>query len=308
MRASIESQVEASYMKIRPLRETNSQYKYINPLLACIIPNSKEFFASSPLESKVNDLITQEEDGGKVKSVAMYYRDLTFGRWVGINEADKYDPASMLKVVIMIAFYKRAENDPKVLDQKILYTKKLADTIQDVQFQTPSVLKIGENYTVGKLIEAMIVESDNGAKNALLTNIDTKSLDETYSDLGISQNPDNVHENYTISSKTYSLFFRILYNATYLSREMSEKALELLSKAVYNDGIVSGVSKGISVSQKFGEHVDAGSEGMTYELHDCGIVYKPNKPYLLCVMTKGIELEVLTKTIRDISKLIYEEN
>ena len=309
MRTLLEKQVEASFLKIHPVYEKNSPYKYINPLLACSVPNSKEFFASSPLEKKVNDLIAKEKDGGQVKSVAMYYRDLAYGRWVGINETDKYDPASMLKVVIMIAYYKQAENDPNILDKYIVYTKKLADTIHDVQFQTPSVLKVGESYTIAQLVKAMIVDSDNGAKNALLANIDEKSLDETYSDLGITENPDNVPGSYTISSKTYSLFFRILYNATYLSREMSEKALGLLSKAAYKDGIVAGIPKGVSVSQKFGEHVDSSdTEGITYELHDCGIVYKPDKPYLLCVMTKGTVLESLTKTIQDISKLIYIEN
>jgi len=305
---SLSRQVENAYLRIRPLRQNDSEYKYINPLLACIIPNSKEFFTNLSLENKVKKLIDQEDLTGKINSVSVYYRDLVYGRWIGIDENEKYDPASMLKVVIMMAFYKQAEGEPEVLNKTVTYTSDVADEISVVPLQTPSHLKIGGKYTIEKLIEAMIVDSDNGAKNALLHNINERSLSETYSDLGID-NPDDSRGNYTISSKSYSLFLRILYNATYLDKSMSEKALGILVRAKYKDGIAAGISPSVLVAQKFGEHIES-SDGMdnVYELHDCGIVYKPEKPYLLCVMTKGTDLSVLTKTIQDISRLIFNDS
>ncbi len=300
----MKGQVEAAYRQIRPIREKNSAYQYINPLLACSIPNSKEFFTNLPLESKIKNLIEEEKASGKIDSVSVYYRDLVYGRWVGIDENQKYDPASMLKVVIMMAFYKQAEQDPDILNKYISYTPDVDDEISAVPLQAPSSLKVGGRYTIEKLIEAMIIDSDNGAKNALLLNVDERSLSETYTDLGI-ENPDDIKGSYIISAKSYSLFFRILYNATYLNKELSEKALGVLARAKYQEGIIAGVPSSVLVAQKFGEHIESNDRAIVYELHNCGIVYKPEKPYLLCVMTKGEDLSLLTKVIQNISRTIY---
>ena len=43
------------------------------------------------------------------------------------------------------------------------------------------------------------------------------------------------------------------------------------------------------------------------ELHDCGIIYYPNHPYFLCVMTKGADFPVLAGVIREVSQTAWEE-
>jgi hypothetical protein len=42
------------------------------------------------------------------------------------------------------------------------------------------------------------------------------------------------------------------------------------------------------------------------QLHDCGIVYFPNHPYIVCLMTRGYDWNVLEKTLKDISKIIFD--
>jgi len=42
------------------------------------------------------------------------------------------------------------------------------------------------------------------------------------------------------------------------------------------------------------------------QLHDCGIVYYPQRPYVICVMTKGRDLDVLKNVIKGISEIVYE--
>src|SRR6185436_5295057 len=87
--------------------------------------------------------------------------------------------------------------------------------------------------------------------------------------------------------QNYSHLFRALYNGTYLSHDASEKALELLSRTKFSDGIVAGVPKETTVSHKFGERTLSLNTSSINELHDCGIVYYPGHPYFLCIMTKG---------------------
>jgi len=107
-----------------------------------------------------------------------------------------------------------------------------------------------------------------------------------------------------MSVKDYSSFFRILYNASYLSKEMSSKALKLLTQVNFNKGLVAGLPKGVKIAHKFGERGYALND--IKQLHDCGIVYHPRKTYLICVMTKGNKIEDLEYIIQKISKFIYQ--
>jgi hypothetical protein len=64
------------------------------------------------------------------------------------------------------------------------------------------------------------------------------------------------------------------------------------------------------VSHKFGQYgvTDQQSpSGQDWEFHDCGIVYYPNHPYHLCVMTKGPDLNALKKMVKGISQITYQE-
>jgi beta-lactamase class A len=162
-------------------------------------------------------------------------------------------------------------------------------------------LKKGDKKTIAEIVEYMIKYSDNNAVYILGKNIDKNILLNTYRDLGI-EFPSL--PSYTISVRTYSSFYRILYNATYLSKEYSEKALKLLSELEFRDGLVAGVPEDVKVSHKFGErNLGDGKK----QIHDCGIVYYSKTPYLLCIMTRGKENNELVRAVAKISKIVFDE-
>ena len=113
----------------------------------------------------------------------------------------------------------------------------------------------------------------------------------------------------TLTAREYARFFRLLYNATYLDEDLSEKALSLLSQSTYKRGLVAGVKKDLPVAHKFGlhTHINPAGEVIGRQLHDCGIIYDDD-PYILCVMTKSntVNLQDLEQVISSISKRIYE--
>lgn len=109
-----------------------------------------------------------------------------------------------------------------------------------------------------------------------------------YEDIGLFDQADEVHN--IMSVTEYTSCFRILFNSSYLSRERSELALRYLALPDFTLGINKGVPPDITVAQKYGEHAYLDVK----ELHDCGIVYYPNMPYLLCIMTKGSGLHLTT--------------
>jgi Beta-lactamase enzyme family len=292
--------------QVKPSRQNSGKYSYINPLLGYDLPgNIKEFDEYNDLVKQV-DSAEAKANNANVDGFSFYFRDLTLGRWAGENENVSYFPGSMMKVAVMITYFKEAEQDPDILQKTLVYSTSTVDQINGVPFSSPSNLQVGKSYPVEKLIEAMIINSDNGAKDVLLDSINQQSFVEVHTDLGLP-NP-AVVQNYTITAKQYAVLLRVLYGATYLGRQYSEKALQIMSQATYNQGLVAGVPKGTAVSQKFGEALDSSNPtSPEINLSDCGIIYHPTHPYILCVMTKGKDINALTQTISSISNVVWNQ-
>ncbi len=280
-------------------------YRFINPLLECDIQGFEFNRKYIPFEDEVKHEISRLNEGSyNGNEFAVYFRDLNNGPWFGINEEEAFTPASLMKVPLMIAYFKQAERDPGILDEKIKLES--ADSSYYQNIDSGLDLIVGTEYSVRELIDFMIINSDNGAMLTLLNYIDPAQLEKVYTDLGITVPNIRTPEDY-MSVKEYASFFRIMYNAAYLDEEHSEKALDLLSRSQFHAGLVAGVPAGIKVSHKFGERKNIYIGQQTDQLHECGIIYYPERPYLLCVMTRGSDLNVLANFIKDISSLIYRQ-
>ncbi len=293
--------VSNSDLKI--LRAPVSSYAFIKPLVGFDFSNQQNFPELDNLRDKIDKYIKDQLILQRNLSVSVYYRYLDNGHWIGIDEDKMFNPGSLLKVPIMIAYFKKAESAPGILRNRIFYDGSLFNGAE-LPNSLKSVLVKDTEYSVEDLMEAMIVSSDNVAKDLLISNISPSYLYEVFSDIGIPL-PDS--ESYGISAKLYASFFRRLYNATFLERDSSEAALGLLSQAKFDDGLVAGIPKGIKAAHKYGERgVYADDRLVGVELHDCGIIYYPGHPYLLCIMTKSRNANISSQIIQDISKIIYE--
>ena len=233
--------------------------------------------------------------------VSVYFRELNDGQAFTIGRTEQFYPASLLKVPQMMSILKKAEADPALLKKKIAYNRPELKSHQNTD--VAKKLVFGRSYTVEELMERMIKYSDNVSSWLLDDALNPRDLRRVYDDLGIPNPADYAEQDYVLSTETYSSFFRILFNASYLRKASSEKALEYLSNADYTKGLVAGVPLGTTVAHKFGVRKVKGIK----QLHDCGIVYYPGHPYLLCIMTSGPVPEYLETTIGDISRFIYEE-
>jgi len=280
------------------------QHNYINPLLACDV--AEDLISNPniiPFKEKIEEFLTTRRDPRWATKVGVYFRELNDGSWFSIGDSEKFIPASMRKVPLMIALLKQAETEKGLLDRLVTFDLS-NDYNQNQNIKPSQTLVFGKKYAVRDLIYRMIVYSDNNAFTFLTKIVDTAQLDRVYSSLRLL-NPRSLKDDDFLSVQTYESFFRVLYNASYVSRVSSEWALEILSKSEFRTGLVSGIPPSVKVSHKFGEKSDA-SEG-TVQLHDCGIVYYPSHPYLLCVMSKGPNFELLDDVIAEISQITYSE-
>jgi beta-lactamase class A len=283
-------------------------FHFIDPLLGCSISTQKNTIGLDSLKDQINALITDRLAQNKASMVSVYF-DTRDGNWFSLNQNEKYYPASLMKVPTGIAFLKEAETKPEVLAKKIVYDGSF-DYNKIEYFKPPQVLTAGQSYTVDDLISRMVGYSDNNAYWLLSNNIDSKLVNQVHNDLGaVDPNSDTGTVDDFITVSQYANFFRVLYNATYLNRKMSEKLLTYLNINDFPQGLTSGIPQNVAIAQKFGES-SVSSNGLydpnaPKQLHDCGIIYYPNHPYLLCVMTKGTDFNALSGVISEISKTSY---
>jgi beta-lactamase class A len=292
------------FVKDLPLESTknereinnNQQWSFINPLLDCgDIDNISNETINNTKQNIINFLDEEKVQG--ITKVSVYFRDLNNGPWFGINEKEEFNPGSLLKVPMMMRIFKDADNDPSILQQKILVK---GQTDQLIQYYKPDFdLELDKSYTVADLVSYMILYSNNDATKVIEQFIGKDLLYKTYEELGVKIPVDG---NYSISARNYGSFFRVLFNSTYLDTDYSEQALGLLSQTTFTKGLRAGVPLSIKIAHKFGERK---VNSVTKQLHDCGVVYYPKRPYLLCVMTRGDDYDQLASLIAQVSNIVY---
>lgn len=287
------------------LSETRLKGKgFTSPLLECEPRYASSFLSILSVKKNVQKVIDEQKKESKVDRVGVYFRDMNNGPWFGINKDMDFAPASMLKVPILIYYLKNAQTDPSILNT--VYTVKITDKTISQNFIPTYAVQNNERYTVNQLLAYMIRYSDNNAKDTLSEHLNNSKYSTMLKEIGIEIASDPKDANF-MSVQEYASFFRILYNASYIDKSSSEKALSLLNQTDFKSGLAAGVPKSVRVAHKFGErrYTDMYGNVIT-QLHDCGIVYYPNRPYLICIMSQGSDFSSLRETIQKVSMAVYQ--
>jgi len=284
----------------------NKQFPLTSYLLDC--SGFDENAASvQALDSTLDQAAANDMRQGKAKRISIWVQDLQTKQYASTDELDTYDPASLLKLPLAIAYYKFAEIQPSVLTDSVTYATPSELNEKYNYFTATTSLVVGQQYSVQELIERMLENSDNGAYFTLLHHVQTDFYNKVNLDLGI-QIPSNSNVLNFMTAKTYGNIFRTLYNASYLNHQDSETVLEDLASSTF-DGIRAQLPSSVGVADKFGERsvYDQNGNSVTKELHDCGIVYKNPDPYVICIMTEGGNFDQLKSIISDISEVAYNQ-
>lgn len=283
---------------VQEVRETWN-YKFINPILEC--NTNFKFYNTNNIEKKISDFINTNKN--KFNTISYYFRALNNGSTFWSNEDVQFVPASLLKIPIAMAYFKvNEENKLDLMNTKIL-VDKLNFKVQERDFGKDNI-NIWNTYSLYDFIEKMLTHSDNTAATILFYNLWNDFFKKIYLELWLDF-LDLESNNIKISVKKYSTFFRILYNSSYLNRTNSELMLKMLSESDFNIWLKALLPKDIVVANKYWERYDEGI--WEKQLHDCGIIYYPNNPYILCVMTKWNNFDDLTYMIKNISKIVFDD-
>jgi beta-lactamase class A len=163
---------------------------------------------------------------------------------------------------------------------------------------------------VNDLLLRMTAYGDNSAYALLLANLPPAYLHRTSRDLSMNYDPGRREDSLTLSA--YASYFRVLFNASYLNEELSEKALRYLARSTFRDGMAAGIPSGTGIASKAGERVipsfDTEGEPMeVLQLHEFGIIYHPERPFLLGITARGNDFHDLARVLRDVTSLVYTE-
>jgi beta-lactamase class A len=280
------------------IKRFSSTYKYISPIISVEPVNESEKFAI--IKEEISSYILKEKQKDSLLSVSLYFREFSKGEWFSINQSGRYYPGSLVKTGVLMTYLIMAENDQNLLNKEVVYQGWKGFKFPDEHYQSDTVVE-GQKYKIKQLLEYMIKYSDNRATLFLVNHMDTVIFKKEFTDLGIPV-PHLTDFSFTLNVKEYSMILMALYNAGYLRKRASEDALSLLTESVFKDGLLKELPVSVVVAHKYGES----GNGVIHELHESGIVYLQNKSYLITIMTRGTNWNVLSDAIGHISHLVYD--
>ena len=274
-------------------------FEYTQPLLSAEpLCESTAFATFKPnLLAAVDSL----KRAGAITNASIYLREFKYGEWLVINPEIHFHPASLMKVALLLTYLRQAEAIQGLLTQRLRFTPP-PDQLINPQFYSFPTIEAGKEYTVHELLYFMIANSDNNATWLLASRLDMSHIKKMFFDLGLPE-PAQDDLKFTMTAEEISVFFKALFNASYLSPEYSDYAARLLSNCAFQNGFVQGLPADTKMWHKFGEWR---SEGQDSELHESGVIYIGETPYLLTVMTRGTDTDKLAGSIRVLARAVYD--
>lgn len=229
--------------------------------------------------------------------MGIYFEYLPSGVSIGVNDRANYIQASLLKMPLIMGTYRQLEKG--VINKNDIVTIKK----QDIDSLFGDLWKRGEGteLTIDEAIKYTLIHSDNTAKNVIFSSVPEGTLEDVFDSLDIPKELEG--NDPVVTPKNYSSILRSLYLSSYLHEESSNEILNLLTETPFNDKLAAGVPSNIKVAHKIGVHL--GGNDLDAVFTDCGIIYVPKRPYILCIMVNEKE-EDARKHMTEVSRIVYD--
>lgn len=279
----------------------SSKYPFLNPALS-VLDKRNLIVDFQGLRQKLTTTYENRSD----YTISVYFEYLPTGANISTNKDERMWPASLIKIPIAMAVMKKVQDGKWKLDNELVILEEDKDSEYGELYKLPA----GTTISIKKLLEESLINSDNTAHFVLLRNLEGSELEEVYVHLGmddiinaLKKNKSDDETDNRMTAKRYSIFFRSLYNATFLDQKHSELFLSILEKAP-NDFLSQGIPSDIPFVHKTGIRIDE------RVMADSGVVYVPGRPYILTVMIEQkkegeLDQEEIAKIFKEISEAAY---
>lgn len=268
----------AKYPLVDPMRF----FSHENDLLTTVQPIREELHALF------------EKEG--LTATSLYFEYLNTGANISINQDVRILPASLIKVPLAMAVMKKIEKGEWKLYNELILTKEDRDNEWGDVYKRP----IDSPITIEKLIEEMLLNSDNTAYRILYRNLSMDEVRDVFTALGLD---DFFDQEGKITAKEYTRLLRSLFTANYLNPEHSQLLLDVLSHTSYDDYLGQWVPNDVVFSHKIGEN------NQKTVILDAGLVYIGDRVYLISMsmdyQQEWISREKALELFGQVSNTIY---
>lgn len=230
-------------------------------------------------------------------SFSFYFEYLPTGTSIGVNEKEEFYAASLFKVPVVMAYYHQLEKQKSKEDPILTIRAK------DINKEFGNLWKKGVGYKIrmSEAIKLALQESDNTAIELVVPRITEDDFRHVYDALDIDLVSDG--NGAKLTTKGYSSILKALFFSSALTKGYSQEILNYLSKTIFVDKLPAGVPNNIIVAHKIG--VFNKNHNQEEAFMDCGIVYVPDRRYILCMLSISDE-QTARERMSMISKKVYD--
>lgn len=264
------------------------------------------------LSPRLNKLIAQYPQA----TIAVSVIDLAHGTELHIQGETAIHAASTMKVPVMIELFKQFHAGRFKPTDSLEVVNRFRSIVDGSPFSISDDSddqiygRLGQKMSLRDLAFNMITVSSNLATNLLIDQLDAKNVQATIEALGTTrmkvrrgvedQKAFDLGLNNEATSHDLARMMAALARAQVVSPQWDAEMIEILKAQRFNEMIPKGIPVDAAVAHKTGE--------ITAHRHDAAIVYpKGKQPYVLVILTKGIEDEKAAYSLGvEISKTVYE--
>ena len=213
----------------------------------------QELLAKTSAEMQALQEALEAEIGRLGGKWSLYLKRMDTDQVIGVHADEKMAAASLIKLFVAGEFFR--QTDENMLDI--------------------------EKY--GRLPDAMINVSDNGAANTLINAVGMDNVNKFAQEHGFTETEinrrmleNNGTENYT-SAKDCGVMLEQVLAGKYVNPKASERILQALKDQQRTGKIPAGIPSEVPTGNKTGE--------LSYVDNDAAIVWAPSCTYILCIMS-----------------------
>ncbi len=229
---------------------------------------------TATVETPTLDSIVSEVLGVEAEHYGVVVERLDGKGATSHNPEKVFYAASLFKLPVMVEAFRQREAGLLGFDEEMVVTEEYA--LEDLGTLDPLGIKVGDRLSVGRMVELMVVKTDNTSANMLLDLLGQANVDRTARELGLRVTSVATRELPTTAADM-ALLLKAIAEGRAVGQEASTEMESLLLRQHWRARIPAGVPGEVSVGNKTGSW-----EGAT---HDVAIVYAPSGTYILVVLS-----------------------
>lgn len=227
---------------------------------------------------------------------SFYFEYLPDGTSIRLGADDNIIAASLLKVPMVMNLYRAAELGKISLDDKAALTQSELDDNYGELWRKGA----GYQMTYREAAQHILKESNNTATRFVYDHIKDllKPDEQSLARLDVDQNAENGQA--VVNARSYSSVIKGLYLGACLNKTDSQEILHYLTESDETERLTKLLPNDVQVAHKNGVY-----NANSWAQSDCGLVYAPKRPYLLCVMVE-LPDDQADALISQVSKDVYD--